>query len=344
MLPELLPGLPFPATPAPRADLLLPFPGLLPGPPARPGYLVLERRDAHGRVEQRGVLGALSLHGSETGHVLRHQHVAEPDVRLHTRLLRERHAPVEPLLLAAPDLGAFLGCVEEALNRPPDRTVATPHGGVQRLWAMGGAWSRRPPALPPVLLADGHHRFEAARRLHRSHPAVLGDRLPALVVDHGRHPLRLAATHRTVPGLDPHRAADVAARFARVTELPAAAPRPVPRAGTFLLTGKSRRWAISRISPVTTARRLRFLPSEWAELSAAISDHVLLPILCEDQGLDPVPGYTERYPADDEAGLILPPPTWEQIWSGAAGGTVMPPRTTSLGPGPLPGLLSALPR
>ncbi|AKG43127.1 DUF1015 domain-containing protein [Streptomyces sp. JH002] len=333
----------FPATPAPRADLLLPLPGLFAGPPARPGYVVLERLDVHGRVEQRGVLGALSLHGTESGHILRHQQVGEPEVRLHTRLLRERRAPAEPLLLAAPDPGAFRRCIDETVRRPPDRTGPATRGGTQRLWAVAGEWSRRPPALPPVLLADGHHRLEAARRLHRGQPARMGDRLPALVVDHGRYPLRLAATHRTMPGLDPYRAADVASGFARVTELPAGSPRPVPRAGTFLLTGKSRIWAISRVSPVTTARRLRFLPSEWAELSAAISDHVLIPILCEDQGLDPTPGYTERHPADDEAGLILPPPTWEQIWSGAAGGTVMPPRTTSLGPAPLPGLLPPLP-
>jgi hypothetical protein len=193
-----------------------------------------------------------------------------------------------------------------------------------------------------VLLADGHHRLEAARRLHRAHAGAVADRLLALVVDHRLHPLTLAATHRVVPGLDVEQAARTASGIARVRAY-APGERPAPRPGMFLLTGEGRAWGLSEISPAAMAGRLRFLPPEWVELPAAISDHVLIPALCEDQGLPPVPRYTSRRPGPEETGLILPPPTWDQIWSGAASGTGMPPKSTCLGPSPVPGQIGRLP-
>ncbi|MDT0343010.1 DUF1015 family protein [Streptomyces litchfieldiae] len=314
---------------------------MLARPLGRAGYYVLERRDGAGRVEQRGVIGALSLHGVETGHVLRHQQVADADVRFQARLLQERGESIEPLVLAAPDLSAFQECIDQTVAGPPDQELATPEGGVQRLWACAAAWTAAPPALPPVLLADGHHRLEAARRLHRAHPGAVADRLLALVVDHRHYPLRLAATHRLVPGLDIERAVRSASRIARVNAHPPGV-RPLPRPGTFTLTGGGRAWDVSEISPATMAGRLRFLPPEWVELPAAISDHVLIPTLCEDQGIPSVPRFTSKYPGPGEAGLILPPPTWDQIWAGAASGTGMPPKSTSLGPVPVPGQIGRL--
>jgi Protein of unknown function (DUF1015) len=328
--------------PAPRTDLLLPFHGVLAEPLGRASYYVLERRDSAGAVEQRGVIGALSLHGVETGHVLRHQQVGESDVTLHTRLLQQRGGTIEPLLLAAPDLGSFQECVDDTIRGPAVQELTTPEGGVQRLWACAARWAENPPALPPVLLADGHHRLEAARRLHRAHPGAVADRLLALVVDHTHYPLTLSATHRVVPGLDVGKAVSAASRFARVAEQPPGTRRP-PARGAFLLTGQGRSWGVSEISPAAMAGRLRFLPPEWVELPAAISDHVLIPMLCEDQGIAASPRFTSQYPEPAEVGLILPPPTWDQIWSGAANGTGMPPKSTCLGPAPIPGLVSRLP-
>lgn len=321
-----------PGTPAPRTDLLLPLKSSWAHAPGQPRYYVLERRDPRGDVAQRGMLGALSLRGPDTGHVLRHQQVGEVGVRTQTRLLEERDG-TPPLLLAAPDLGAFQECLERTISRPPDTEERTPEGGVQRLWVCDPAWSEHPPALPPVLLADGHHRLEAARRRYRAHPGAAADRLPALVVDHRHFPLRLAATHRIVPGLDIGRAVRAASRIARVTPHPPHL-RPRPAQGSFLLSGGGKCWDITEISPAAMAGRLRFMPPEWAELPAAVSDHVLIPVLCEDQGLKPEPRYSSRPPGPAEAGLVLPPPTWEQIWSGAASGTGMPAKSTSFSPLP----------
>jgi hypothetical protein len=99
-------------------------------------------------------------------------------------------------------------------------------------------------------------------------------------------------------------------------------------------------WGVSEISPAAMVGRLRFLPPEWVELPAAVSDHVIIPMLCEDQGVMPATRFTSQYPEPGEVGLILPPPTWDQIWSGAANGTGMPPKSTNLGPAPMPGMLA----
>ncbi|MGP4114820.1 DUF1015 family protein [Streptomyces sp. 4N509B] len=311
-----------------------------------PGYHVLERRDADGEVSQRGMLGALSLRGVETGHVVRHQQVGERHVALHARLLRQRGlqadggappAPgaVEPLLLAAHDLGPIQEYLDAVAEGPADHERVTPDGGVQRLWACDARWLDEPPALPPVLLADGHHRLEAARRLRREHPGAAADTLLALVVDHSRYPLTLSATHRVVRGLDVGKAIRTASRIARVVEHPPGA-RPLPRRGTFVLTGGGQAWEVSEVSAETVAGRLRSLPPEWVELPAAISDHVIIPAICEDQGVEPSLRYTSQVPYGADLGLVLPPPTWDQIWSGAANGTGMPPKSTCLGPAPEP--------
>lgn len=316
-----------PRTPKPRTDLLLPL-------------SVLERRDSFGGVEQRGVIGSLDIAGTETGHVLRHAEVGEEAVRFHARRLREHGDGGEPLLFAAPELGRFRECIADAVGGSPDAVLDTSDGGQLRLWDCRDAWRDAPPALGPVLLADGHHRLEAARRLRLTRPEGGSGRVPALVVDHTRHPLRVSATHRVVPGLDLNRAVRAAARFARVRRHPAGLCRR-PSRGRFLLAGAGECWEVSAISMALMANRLRRLPSEWVELDAAVSDHVLLPLLCEDQGLPPVPRYTER-PEPGEVALLLPPPTWNQIWAGAASGTRMPCHAASLGPKPPRGLLDLL--
>lgn len=347
----------FPATPAPRTDLLLPLPDTLTAPLGRPSYYVLERRDARGEVRQRGLLGSLRVQSVETGHVVRHQQVGERHVSRHADLLRRRHGlagrrdgarggprqpgggtgseTIEPLLLAAHGLGELQEQLDRATARPPDREQPTDDGGVQRLWACDPDWTTAPPALPPVLLADGHHRLEAARRLSRDEPGMAGATLPAVVVDDSRYPLTLAATHRVVPGLDVGKAVRTASRIARVEEHPPGVRRQ-PRRGAFLLTGGGQSWDVSEVSAAAMAGRLRSLPPEWVELPAAISDHVIIPAICEDQGVEPVVRYTSHYPDAAEVGLVLPPPTWEQIWSSAANGTGMPPKSTCLGPTPAP--------
>ncbi|MDB1089485.1 DUF1015 family protein [Streptomyces sp. ACA25] len=328
MLSDVLSPQALPSTPEPRTDLLIP-------------HYILERRDPFDAVQQRGVIGSLDLQATQSGHVLRHQQVGESEVRLQTQLLRERGGSSDPLLLAAPDLGGFHECVRTATELQPDSVLETPEGGELRLWTADPRWTASPPALGPLLLAAGHHRLEAARRLHRTHQGPDGGRVPALVVDHARHPLTLSATHRALPGLDLARAVRSASRFARVRRRPRGSCPP-PSRGSFLLTGEGQTWEVSAISGATMASRLRRLPSEWVELDAAVSDHVLIPALCEDQGILPKPRYLTDYPSTGEVGLILPSPTWNQVWAGAASGAGMPRKSTCVGPKPLPDLLARL--
>ncbi|WP_209311076.1 DUF1015 family protein [Streptomyces spiramenti] len=328
MLSDLLSPPALPSTPRPRPDLLT------------PSY-VLERRDEWGNVCQRGVLGSLDVRGPDSGHVLRHTQVDDRVVAAHMRTIRDRGGVRDPLLLAAPDLGGLTECVTDTTARPPDLHLATPDEGELRLWACDPRWTTLAPPLGPVLLADGHHRLEAARRLYRARPGPTTGRLPAMVVDHGRHPLRLDATHRVVAGLDPRRAAQSAERFARVRLRPRSVALQPPQRGSFLLTGQGLTWEISAVSPVLLARRLRWLPSEWAESDAAVCDHVVIPALCRDQGIEPDVGYSAGRPPPGRTGLVLPAPTWNQLWS-AAGGHGMPAHSTTLGPGPLPDLLAYL--
>jgi uncharacterized protein (DUF1015 family) len=133
------------------------------------------------RAQRRGFLAAVRLHEPEEGVIIPHQRsLAGPRVdRL--QLLRACRANLSPLLgLYADERGAAGAALDQATAGPPAAEVETGDGVRHRLWQV-----HQPEILARlaalvedqrILLADGHHRYEAAlafRRALEAEPAAL---------------------------------------------------------------------------------------------------------------------------------------------------------------------------
>lgn len=338
----------------PRTAVLHPFHGRVPGLPraARPSFHALERRGPGRSVPLRGLVGTVDLHAVAERRVRRHEGVIEDQVDVQERRMRRMGGIDEPILLLARDLSPVGGHLERVTGGPADSVLGLAGGGVQGLWGCGDDSPRiagwLADADPELLVADGHHRLEAALRIHRAHGGGPGpwSRLLAVVVDASRHPLALSAIHRTVRGLDIGRAVRAVSRLARVRPATGALPGP-PEPGTFLLCGQGQTWQVRDLAPPVVERWQRGVPPLWRGLDVALADHLLIPALCADQDVPRPVTYSDRLPDPHAAGqvaVVLAAPSPAQVWAHAAAGVAMPRKSSSFGPKPAPGQICCLAR
>ncbi len=120
-----------------------------------------------GRQRRDGVIGIMRLERFETGRVLPHERTLAGPKADRLRLLRACGANLDPIfgLLSRP--GLTLRALVGADGDEPPVVELCDEGGVQhRLWRVvdPGAMTRIVEAVcdEPVLIADGHHRYETA--------------------------------------------------------------------------------------------------------------------------------------------------------------------------------------
>ncbi|WP_128377290.1 DUF1015 family protein [Streptomyces cavernae] len=311
-------------------------------------YVYQQHRGA--RILQRGLIGDLVLPppgGSAEGVLLPHEGVSHHVVRQRAAHLSGLRAQVEPLLLTYRGTESTAAQVMHHVTRRTPTAVARLGEITHTLWAcdVDEEASLVPGGLPRsgVLIADGHHRYAACRRLAAEAGGSWGSSL-ALLVDTVTHPLRLSAIHRVVPGLDPEKAASAAAGVARVRPLPEG-PRP-PGPGELVLAGAGQAWTITEPEPEALRETLATQPSEWATLPAAIGDHLLLADVWSVPDLPGAVRYVhnaDRAVADvatpgNGVALLLPAITEDQVRELAGAGVLLPRKSTSFGPKPAAGL------
>jgi uncharacterized protein (DUF1015 family) len=177
---------------------------------AMPGLYVYEEASAE-RVLLRGVIGTLVLPPSGSAAVLPHEDVMAPVVADRAELQSALQAQVEPIWLVYDGGGPASAVVEETATLEPLEECVTRDGTRHRLWAVTDraqlAAVREDLAGRQAMIADGHHRFAAYRRVaEAAEDGAAGgpsDSGLALLVDSTLHPPGLAAIHRVVRGLGP---------------------------------------------------------------------------------------------------------------------------------------------
>ncbi|WP_329160413.1 DUF1015 domain-containing protein [Streptomyces anulatus] len=316
----------------------------------RPALYVYQQHTGH-EVLQRGVIGALDLPCNGESTVLPHESVQPHVVTARAALMEGLRAQPEPLLLAYNSATRSAeGVIDGVTHLPPLATFRT--GGITHtLWACTTPEEQAVVAadLAPhqALIADGHHRYAACRQLRDRHgpgPNPWQSCL-ALLVDTSAYPLRLAAIHRVVPGLDADKAAAAAADVARVRPLPAGARLPEP--GELVLTGAGRAWTITEPDPHALNEALTGKPHQWRDVPAAVTDHLLLAQAWSVQNL---PGAVRHVHDASEAtaavtrpgsgtALLLPSMTERSVRELAGAGVLLPRKSTSFGPKPAMGLV-----
>jgi len=234
-----------------------------------------------------GLVAALRVEPYEAGVVLPHErtHAGPKEARL--RLLRATRTHVEPIFLLYE--GRLEGPVGESL-------VDVELEGVRsRLWRMAGA---APEALAdaPLVIADGHHRYETALAFHEEDGTEASAWMPVVIVPTRQDGLTIFPTHRIA---------------ARTKPLPPLEPSS---------NGDDR-----AVAEVYTRSGSGYLRGEPGELDAD-----LVARYAADVGYTP---YADEARAavdagDAEAAFLLRPPTVEQVSAVAKAGRTMPQKST----------------
>jgi hypothetical protein len=209
-----------------------------------------------------------------------------------------------------------------------------------------------------AVIADGHHRFAAARAHHRSAPHLAGsDAILALVTSSGPGGLRVEAIHRVLPDL-PLDAALAAVRpaFADVHDVPADGPAGAVGAartwlsaappGSFVLGAGARLVGLGGPTAAIAAAVPTEAPPAWRGLDVVLAHHGLIDQLWRlpDEPESVVVAHdiaTALRAAADRGGtaLLLRPPSPGDVADVARAGARMPRKSTLFVPKPRTGLV-----
>ena len=235
-----------------------------------------------------GWLGAVAVPRAGSPAVLPHEDTFPPAVAGRRALLDATGTDLEPIVLAH-DPDPVLAALTDRLGRSPaDLTVGDPDGVVHRLWritdptvlgALTAAFART-----TAVIADGHHRFAAARE-HMARSDLAADAVLALLTPMGPGGLRVQAIHRVVPDLSWDVALERAATgFSRVTPVPVDGDLPAVAARwlagdqrpVFLLTDGVRAAELGAPTPPLLASVPAEAPAAWRRLDVVLAHHGLV--------------------------------------------------------------------
>lgn len=187
---------------------------------AVPGRLLDWRRRRHLRVDAdpafyvheytaagvsvRGIVANLELPPPPRA-VLPHEQVHPAQVKQLANRMEMMSLNPAPILLlheGAPDVRRRL---DQVMDSAPHLSYTDRAEQLHRLWRIPDTDVQE--ALATALgsartvIADGHHRYQAALELAQRHPGTAWDRTLVMVIDQADTPLQLCAIHRTIAGL-----------------------------------------------------------------------------------------------------------------------------------------------
>jgi uncharacterized protein (DUF1015 family) len=314
-----------------------------------------------GAAATLGWLGAVALPPPGSAAVLPHEDTYPVAVEGRRALLAATRTDLEPIVLAHDPEPVVAETTDASRQGPPTLEVTDSDGVTHRLWRVTDTdvLGRLTEAFARTgaVIADGHHRFAAARANAVSRPTPPGDdAVLALVTPMGPGGLRVAAIHRVVPDLSFDEAVDTAGRGFRTTEI---APD-----GTEDTLGVVRRWLAAPDEAgflLSDGRRLVQLtdpsaevrgavppeaPAAWRGLDVVLAHHGLLGHLWQrsDDPASVLVAHTEDEAlrsAGDRNGvaLLLRAPSPADVAAVARAGARMPRKSTLFVPKPRTGLV-----
>jgi len=293
--------------------------------------------DQQGRARQTtGVMGALELSPPGQG-VLPHEHTRAKDKTDRLALLRACRANLSPIwvLSPTPDLSSLLDP-----PGPPVARATDDEGAHHRLWRLSqpGVVSTIAEAVAsaPVVVADGHHRYETALAYQEERRAGAGgaagdyDAVLALVVELSGEQLSVGPIHRLLSGLGD--GFDLAGALSAHFEL-----APVDPDAAGLPDRMTEAAALALVTPAGTWL-LRPHPETVAAAGHSVDSSLLDVALRQLAIHDVVYQHGVEHSVDAvatglaEAAVLLRPATVAQIAEVARGGSRMPPKTTFFEP------------
>ncbi|WP_159943742.1 MULTISPECIES: DUF1015 family protein [unclassified Nocardiopsis] len=317
----------------------------------RPALYVYEQTTAEGR-RQRGLVGNLRLpeEGTEPA-VLPHEDVADPPVRDRFSLMGLARANLEPIFLVYRGGGGAASSETEAAGGTPLVRTRTRDGAEHRLWALTDPARLRRIADDladrSALIADGHHRYAAYRRLRAAHDDPGWRYGLALLVDSDTHPPHLGAIHRVLPGLDTAGAVEAARAVAAVEPVTGDRARALAAAehpALVLASAEGGAHLVHGFDQDVLARAMPHRSADWRRLPTAALHEVLMPVWgASEERVRMVHDAPDEAvaAARDEKGtaVIVPALRVDQVYAVAERGELTPRKSTSFGPKPRTGLV-----
>jgi uncharacterized protein (DUF1015 family) len=315
------------------------------GVPAFYGYR-LKFTDEDGRPRQSlGVVGALGLEPPAPGGILPHERTTPKAKTDRLQLLRATRANLSPIwgLSLATGLSDLLIGPETPPVQAVDGDLVT-----HELWPMTDGKQAREIAQAvgsaPVVIADGHHRFETALTYQEERREAAGghsgpfDLVMAFIVELAEDQLSVRATHRLINGLP----GDFDLKGALSTEFDvqptdppdASIGRRMQQAGALGLLTASGTWLLIRRTGASPSGDREDVDSTRLEpVLAKMPAHEVT----YQHGWDLALAAVAMGAA--QAAILVRPPTVSQIAETGRGGERMPPKTTFFWPKPRTGLV-----
>lgn len=302
--------------------------------------------DERGRPRQTvGVIGALELAPIGGGEVLPHERTMPKPKGDRLHLLRACRANLSPIWGVSTAEGLSTLC---ELPGPPDARCTDELGVHHRLWRVTSPGTleaiAETVASAPVIIADGHHRYETAlayrdeqRRAAAGQPGPY-DLIMAFVVELVEEQLSVRPIHRLLSGLP--EGFDLPAALAGFFEMVEAGPpgderlahRMQETGALGLITGTGS-WLLRPVAE-TSAAADHDLDASLLEVAlAGLPPHDL----AFEHGVDNVVQAVEKGGA--QAAILLRPAAVAQIAEAGRAGMRMPEKTTFFYPKPRTGLV-----
>jgi uncharacterized protein (DUF1015 family) len=288
-----------------------------------------------------GVIGALELSPPGEGGILPHEHTTPKAKSDRLQLLQATGTQLSPIWGLSPAAG--LSDLLEP-GRPPVASWTDLDGVTHSLWVDDEpAHQREVSALvgtEPIVIADGHHRYETSLTYRDEQRAARGpgpyDLVMTLVVELADDELTVLPIHRVITGLPS--GFDIVGALAPffdtspVDVVDASISARMAEAGALALVTQTGNWLLTP-KPAALASARDLDSSRLDVALASLPPHEL----AFQHGVDHVVAKVDKGEAD--AGVLLRPATVAQIVEIAHGGERMPPKTTFFHPKPRTGVV-----
>ncbi|MEX2588494.1 MAG: DUF1015 domain-containing protein [Actinomycetota bacterium] len=295
-------------------------------------HLYLYRSDFEVNGHRRataGVLAALRLEALGTGGVYGHERTTPGPKADRLALMRTTAANLEPLwFFSSAPLEGFAAVVDALQDEQPLADVTDADGVRHRMWRLSddqaGELIDRV-AATPLVVADGHHRYETALTYREERRAIDGpgpwDYTLALISDPAQFAPELLPIHRLATGVSVD-GLDMKPFEGGLYALHDHVRRAGP--GTLGVAGASSCWTIQSTGEIDTV---------W------LAENVLEPSeasVAYEHDLDEVAAAIQ---AGNTVAFLMPSTPVELVAAKALEGVRMPPKTTLFWPKPRSGLI-----
>jgi uncharacterized protein (DUF1015 family) len=312
---------------------------------ARPAFYAYRMTAPGGASSTTGIIGALAIDGEGAGQVLPHEETLPKPKSDRLELLRATNANLSPIwgLSLTPGMA-----MTYRTDGRPDVTATDDEGVRHELWVIEDEHTidaiKTAVAASPVVIADGHHRYETSLTFQRERRAALGGPVPgdfdlimALVVELSADELAVGPVHRILSGLpDGFDLVDACSSWfevMRAGEFTARNTAALGDSGALALVMASGVWLLSPKDGTAEAAGSDLDSSMVALVLAELPEHeVEFRYTWRDAVAE-----VENEAA--QAAVLLRPVTVEQIAAWAHAGRRMPPKSTYFHPKPRTGMV-----